>query len=42
VRTPGEFSDTSASASLNIGHLKGAVNIDVNEVKEQAARIAGL
>ena len=35
VRTPGEFSDTSSSASLNIGHLKGAKNIDVNEVKNR-------
>lgn len=35
VRSPGEFSDTSASASLNIGHLKGAKNIDVSEVKNR-------
>lgn len=35
VRSLGEFRDTSASASLNIGHLKGAVNIDVNEVKNR-------
>lgn len=33
VRSRGEFSDTSASSSLNIGHLKGAININVNEVK---------
>lgn len=31
VRTIGEFHDTSSSASLNIGHLKGAVNIDNQE-----------
>jgi rhodanese-related sulfurtransferase len=35
VRSPGEFSDTSSSASLNIGHLKGAKNIDVSEVKNR-------
>jgi rhodanese-related sulfurtransferase len=39
VRTPGEFSDTSASAALNIGHLKGAVNIDVNQVKDRLGEI---
>jgi rhodanese-related sulfurtransferase len=39
VRTPGEFRDTSASASLNIGRLKGAVNIDVNEVKNRLDEI---
>lgn len=32
VRSLGEFKDTSASASLNIGHLKGAVNIDIGEL----------
>lgn len=36
VRTPGEYSDTSHWASLNIGHLKGAKNIDHREV---AARL---
>jgi rhodanese-related sulfurtransferase len=35
VRSPGEFSDTSSSASLNIGHLKGAKNIDVSDVKNR-------
>src|SRR5260221_13639448 len=35
VRSLGEFRDTSVSASLNIGHLKGAVNIDVNEGKNR-------
>jgi rhodanese-related sulfurtransferase len=39
VRTPGEFSDTSGSAALNIGRLKGAVNIDVNEVKDRLREI---
>ena len=32
VRSQGEFNDTSGSASLNIGHLKGAVNIDISEL----------
>jgi hypothetical protein len=35
TQSPGEFRDTSSSASLNIGHLKGAKNIDVNEVKNR-------
>lgn len=35
VRTPGEFSDTSSSASLNIGHLKGAKNLDINELQKR-------
>jgi rhodanese-related sulfurtransferase len=39
VRTLGEFRDTSASASLNIGHLKGAVNINVNEVKNRLSEL---
>jgi rhodanese-related sulfurtransferase len=30
VRSAGEFSDTSRWASLNIGHLKGAVNITID------------
>lgn len=39
VRSPGEYSDTSVFANLNIGRLKGAVNIDVNEVKNRLAEI---
>ncbi len=39
VRSLGEFRDTSVSASLNIGHLKGAVNIDVSEVKNRLNEI---
>ncbi len=39
VRSRGEFSDTSSSPSLNIGRLKGAVNIDVNEVKNRLNEI---
>ena len=32
VRSKGEYEDTSASKGLNIGHLKGAVNIDIREL----------
>ena len=32
VRTPGEYSDTSHYASLNQGHLKDAINIDVETI----------
>lgn len=33
VRSPGEFADTSRFESLNIGHLKGAVNISIDSIK---------
>lgn len=33
VRTAGEFSDTSHFASLNKGHLKGAININIDSIK---------
>lgn len=32
VRSPGEFSDTSAYSYLNIGHLKGARNISIDSI----------
>lgn len=32
VRSKGEYSDTSSSNYLNIGHLKNAINIDINEL----------
>jgi len=32
VRSAGEFEDTSSFSRLNLGHLKGAVNIDVNDL----------
>jgi rhodanese-related sulfurtransferase len=32
VRSPGEFDDTSSSTSLNIGHLKNAVNINISQL----------
>lgn len=33
VRSAGEFCDTSQYASLNKGHLKGAINIPVDSIK---------
>jgi hydroxyacylglutathione hydrolase len=39
VRSRGEFADTSSFTNLNIGRLKGAVNIDVNEVKNRLNEI---
>jgi rhodanese-related sulfurtransferase len=32
VRSPGEFQDTSARTALNIGHLKGAINISIDSL----------
>jgi rhodanese-related sulfurtransferase len=32
VRSPGEHDDTSSSAGLNLGHLKGARNINISEL----------
>jgi rhodanese-related sulfurtransferase len=34
VRTPGEYADTSGMTHLNMGRLKGAVNIDIDSVSE--------
>ncbi len=39
VRTPGEYHDTSSSPSLNIGHLKGAVNLDINEKEKRYSEL---
>jgi rhodanese-related sulfurtransferase len=33
VRSKGEFEDTSSFKNLNIGHLAGATNIDINELR---------
>lgn len=33
VRSPGEYADTSKHTALNIGRLKGAVNIDIDSVR---------
>ncbi len=32
VRSKGENSDTSSSANYNIGHMKGAININISEI----------
>ena len=34
VRTPGEFNDTSQSKSLNIGRLKGAINLNIMDLQK--------
>ena len=34
VRSPGEYSDSSQYASLNQGHLKGAMNLDIEAIKK--------
>ena len=39
VRSPGEFADTSMSTSYNLGHLKGARNIDVAELGKRLLEI---
>ncbi len=39
VRSPGEYADTSASASYNLGHLKGARNINIGELGKKLSEI---
>lgn len=39
VRTPGEFSDTSMYTGLNIGRLKGAINISSREISKRLNEI---
>jgi rhodanese-related sulfurtransferase len=39
VRTQAEFHDTSSSASYNLGHLKGAINIPVRELGSRLSEI---
>jgi len=34
VRTPGEYADTSEMTHLNMGHLKGAVNINIDSFSD--------
>lgn len=36
VRTPGEFSDTSRFATLNHGHLKGAMNLNIEDIRKDS------
>lgn len=40
VRSPGEYADTSSYTQLNIGHLKGAVNITIRELGKRLTEIA--
>ncbi|HEU4633281.1 MAG TPA: rhodanese-like domain-containing protein, partial [Flavisolibacter sp.] len=40
VRSPGEYSDTSSSASLNIGHFTNAINIDIRQIDKRLNEIA--
>lgn len=39
VRSPGEYADTSAFQSYNLGHLKGARNINVGELGKRLSEI---
>src|SRR5438045_6172843 len=40
VRSPGEYSDTSSSNSLNIGHLKNAMNINITLLPQRWKEIS--
>jgi rhodanese-related sulfurtransferase len=40
VRSPGEYDDTSSSTSLNIGHLKNAVNINITQLPQRWKEIS--
>ena len=39
VRSPGEYSDTSQYNSLNLGHLKGAINIEIAAMQKDISTI---
>ncbi len=39
VRSPGEFADTSRATAINIGRLKGAVNITIDSVPTHLAEL---
>ena len=39
VRSMGEYSDTSNMAGMNIGRLKGAVNIDVRQLPNRLGEL---
>ena len=41
VRSKGEHDDTSQSPSYNLGHLKGAINIDIRELGKRLSEIQG-
>lgn len=40
VRSAGEFADTSANRTLNLGHLRGALNFDVATLEDHLAELA--
>ena len=40
VRSPGEYSDTSFQNSLNLGHLKGAINIEIGAIAKDINTIS--
>jgi rhodanese-related sulfurtransferase len=40
VRTPGEFADTARATALNIGRIRGAVNIPVDSVPAHLAELS--
>jgi rhodanese-related sulfurtransferase len=40
VRSAGEYSDTSQYTSLNLGHLKGAINIQIEGMKKNLDTLA--
>jgi rhodanese-related sulfurtransferase len=39
VRSPGEYADTSTSPSYNLGHLKGARNINIGELGKRLSEL---
>jgi len=41
VRSPGEYGDSSTSTGLNLGHLDGAKNININELGSRIKEIEG-
>ncbi len=42
VRSKGEYEDTSSSTTLNLGHIKGAMNININELPVRWKEISGM
>lgn len=40
VRSPGEYSDTSQYSSLNMGRLKGAINIPIDSIQKNITVLA--
>src|SRR4051812_23469058 len=40
VRSPGEFSDTSSAIGSNLGHINGAINIDIRQIQKRINEIS--